>query len=202
MSTTMTCPDWLQHGWQNLPTRSLGMLGSFSGSLTIQWIGPADGLRHALAQLGWRSPAPWTFRNALEFLAPHASPAEIPALPRWDDGRRADLIMVFVGHGLAADKRLVLRLWKTSVSVTMPTGSVRTLRIGEIEMQRLRRMVSTLTIPVSEGSASTVLPRIAAALPASRLVTRAADGATVLLAGDRAVDTEGCLTQHRGDGAQ
>ena len=202
MSTTMTCPDWLQHGWQNLPTRSLGMLGSFSGSLTIQWVGPADGLRHALAQLGWRSSAPWTFRNALEFLAPHASPAEIPALPRWDDGRRADLIMVFVGHGLAADKRLVLRLWKTSVSVTMPTGSVRTLRIGEIEMQRLRRMVSTLTIPVSEGSAYTVLPRIAAALPASRLVTRAADGATVLLAGDRAVDTEGCLTQHRGDGAQ
>ena len=63
-------------------------------------------------------------------------------------------------------------------------------------------MVSTLTIPVSEGSAYTVLPRIAAALPASRLVTRAADGATVLLAGDRAVDTEGCLTQHRGDGAQ
>ncbi|KDM68360.1 LssY C-terminal domain-containing protein [Acidiphilium sp. JA12-A1] len=192
-SSIMTCRDWLQHGWQNLPARSLGMLGSFSGMLTIQWIGPVGGLRHDLAQLGWQPPAPWTFRNALGFLAPRATPAAIPVLPRWDDGRRVDLAMVLAGHGLAADQRLVLRLWKTSVSVITPTGRAQTLRIGEIEMQRLQRMFSTLTVPVSEGSTTAVLPRLAAALPSSRLVTRAADGATVLLAGDRAVDAEECL---------
>lgn len=191
-SSTMTCRDWLQRGWQNLPARSLGMLGSFSGTLTIQWIGPAGGLRRALVQLGWRSPAPWTFRNALAFLAPHATPSVIPVLPRWDDGRSADLVMVLAAHGLVADQRLVLRLWKTGVSVITPSGRALTLRIGEIEEQRLQRMFSTLTIPASEGSTAAVLPRLAAALPSSRLVTRAADGATVLLAGNHAVGAEGC----------
>lgn len=197
MSSTMTRRDWLQHGWENLPARSLGMLGSFSGALTIQWIGPVDGLRQVLAQQGWRLPPPWTFRNALAFLAPHARPTEIPVLPRWDDGRRADLVMLHTGHGIASDERLVLRLWKTSVSVTTRAGRVQTLRIGEIEMQRLQRMFSTLTIPVSEGSAGSVLPQLAAAFPASRLVTRAADGATVLLAGNRPVDPERCPPPRR-----
>lgn len=190
--STMTCHDWLRYGWQNLPARSLGMLGSFSGALTMQWLGPIDRLRQALAQQGWSSPPPWTFRNALAFLAPHARPAEIPVLPRWDDGRRADLVMFLTGHGIASDERLVLRLWKTSISVTTRDGRVLTLKIGEIEVQRLRRMFATLTIPVSEGPAGSVLLALSAKLPASRLKTRGSDGATVLLAGGKRMETPGC----------
>lgn len=192
IGSTMTCHHWLRYGWQNLPARSLGMLGSFSGALTIQWLGPRGGLRTVLRRQGWRPPPPWTFRNALAFLAPHATPADIPALPRWDDGRRADLVMFLTGHGIAPDERLVLRLWKTSVSVTTPAGRVLTLRIGEIEVQRLQRMFATLTIPAPKGSAGYELRGLAGQLPASRLMTRAADGATVLLAAGGGVEAPGC----------
>lgn len=196
--TVMTCATWQRHGWEHLPARSLDMLGGFIEPLSIQWLGSADGLRQALLRIGWQPAPPWTFRNTLAFLAPQVRPAGIPALPRWDNGRPADLVMLFTGHGLAANQRLVLRLWKTGISVTAPDGRSLLLHIGEIEQQKLQRMFATLTIPIPKGTTTSMLPEIARSLPVARLVAGASGGRTVLLAGARTAAMQDCLPQQPG----
>ena len=192
--STMTCDSWLQRGWKNLPARSLSMLGRFAQPLTIQWVGSVNELTAALVRKGWHAPPPWTFRNALAFFAPHSSPSDIPALPRWNDGRRANLVLFFTGQGIPSDQRLVLRLWKTSVAITTPDGRVLPLRVGEIEKQRLKRLFAILTIPIRRNSVQPMLPEIAGLLPASRLVTRPSSGNPVLLAGPRDIESQGCFS--------
>ncbi len=197
--SVITCDAWQSHGWETLPARSLDMLGGFVQPLSVQWVGRVDALRKALVREGWRTPPVWTFRNALTFLAPHATPSEMPTLPRWDNGRRSDLVMVLTGHGLASDERLVLRIWKSGVYVIAPDGRVLTLKIGEIEKQRLRRMFATLTIPDPEGSMTSILPVMGRGLPAARLVARGSDGSPVLLAGASSAKIGSCfITQSQG----
>ncbi len=190
----MACGVWQGNGWESLPARSLDMLGGFNDPLSIQWAGSAQALRDVLIREGWSLSPPWTFRNALAFLAPKVVPANMPALPRWNDGRRADLVMLRAGHGLAPDQRLVLRLWNTGVLLTTADGRMLPLHNGDIERQRLQRMFSTVTLPVSEGPATAALPKLAEGLPTARLVARAAGGGPVLLAGMREAGGQDCLT--------
>lgn len=190
---TLTCQAWLHHGWQTLPARSLDMLGSFTYSLAIQWVGSTATLRAVLIREGWQLLPHWSFHSALAFLSPHVSAVDLPALPRLDDGRPADFVMVLAGHGLPAGKRLVLRLWKSGISVTSPKGYVLPLRVGEIERQRLERMISMLTLPFPSGSQTSALPAIAAALPGAHLATRNLTTDPVLLAGALEAQSPGCL---------
>ena len=130
-----------------------------------------DALSAALAARGWRPPVSWTWRSALEFLAPQAHPASLPVLPRLESGRPEALVLIRTGSGLPAGERLVLRLWRSDVRLSL-AGARAPLWLGGVTAQRVGRaygmVTTTRDVPVPDPT----LRRLAASLPLARLQRR------------------------------
>ena len=173
---TMALAEWWRGGWANLPARRLDLLGSYRQPFTVEWAGGLHALSAALAPRGWQAPVPWTWRSALAFLAPQADPASLPVLPRLETGRPEALVLVRTGAGLPAGERLVLRLWRSDVRLSV-AGAHAPLWLGGITAQRVGRayglVTTTRDVPVPERT----LARLAAVLPLTRLQPRAASDA-------------------------
>jgi undecaprenyl-diphosphatase len=187
---TMTPADWQDTGWETLPLHRLDLVGEFEEPFTIQWAGSPDALRARLVRDGWTAPASWLSWSALGWLSPQVTPGALPVLPRLNNGRVERLVMVKTGSPLAADERLVLRMWRSDV--VMPSTAPLPIRlwIGTVVIERVTSVLSLGVIASETPDMKTPVHRLAADLTGARIMRRHAvegyanwDG-TVLLAED------------------
>jgi membrane protein DedA with SNARE-associated domain/membrane-associated phospholipid phosphatase len=141
---SMSLETWLSAGWRELPTWRVDMAGEPEQPLTLQWVGPLDGLARYLFAQGWQRPPSSDLRTFMGMLSPDTAIAQLPVLPRLHNGRFDRLRLVH----LDGKERWVLRLWASDVRVgrkNMP------LFIGTLEIQHRRHLTWLITAAGDTG---------------------------------------------------
>lgn len=169
---TMPWTVWWRSGWRELAARRLNLIGQKRAPLTVQWAGSDAALVHDLAAHGWTEPTPWTVRSSLSWLRPHVTLASLPVLPRLENGRPQALVRILPVPGEPGRSRFVLRLWRTTVRVTVGTGSTVPLFVGTVQVQQIERPIVFLTLTRETPEYDRGLNMLAAAIPRSHLVRR------------------------------
>jgi undecaprenyl-diphosphatase len=160
----MPMANWQQGGWNELPVRRVDLLGEYEEPFTMQWAGPLADLRAVLSAAGWTAPVSWTLRSSLEWLSPRASPGSLPVLPRLDRGHSEGLVMTRTAGSLPEDQRLVLRVWRSDVTLSAGATSL-PLWIGTIVAERIDRVMWLATVAREEPDMNTALSAVHNALP-------------------------------------
>ncbi|MDE1902968.1 MAG: VTT domain-containing protein [Alphaproteobacteria bacterium] len=172
---TMALAAWWQHGWSELPPRRIDLIGEIEEPMTFEWAGSRAALETELAAKGWTAPVPWTIRSTVAWLAPDVRLADLPVLPRLENGHQEALVMVYPVAGQTADARLVLRLWRSNVVLSGVGRTAVPLWIGTVDEERSTRLMSALTMV--RGTTDYDGPRdiLASAIGIRRVAMRGAD---------------------------
>lgn len=150
--TAIPAKVWWHNGWQQLPSQRVDMTGREKTSFNLQWAGSLKDIETALAAGGWRRPVPLTSSNALNWLAPTASIAELPLLPQVHAGRHQTLML---RKALADDRQALIQLWPSSWR--LKDGE--RIWVGTVTEQRVRTLTRLFRYPVND-------PRLAQSLGA------------------------------------
>ena len=137
----------------------------------LQWAGPLPALKTELLDHGWMAPAAWTFPASLEWLSPQANPASLPVLPRLNGGYPERLVLIRTGGFMPANQRLVLRVWRSDVTVSDGTKSV-PLWIGTVTLEQIRTMESLVAFATRVPGVGASLYMLSKALPSAQMVQR------------------------------
>ena len=86
--------EWLGEGWQDLPAHRIELNGEREEPLIVQWAGDPDALARALAPDGYVPAPAWSLATFAGFLAGQTPPEDLPALPRIQNGRGAELVLI------------------------------------------------------------------------------------------------------------
>ncbi|NOY62985.1 MAG: hypothetical protein GXP10_07530 [Gammaproteobacteria bacterium] len=158
----MQSDHWRRGGWQALPAERVDFKGAATEPMTVQWVGALARLKAALLSQGWQEPEPLTFWSALRWLESDASLADLPLLPRANDGQHEALLLVY--RDAEAQRQLVLRLWQSdrgiiSGSSAEPAamGAVSPLWFGTLSHQRLARPLSQFSVLRNEADFAAAL---------------------------------------------
>jgi hypothetical protein len=116
--------------------------------LHLQYAGPLDVLAEALHPTGWQQPQMLNWNNALKLLSPSLPLNELPLIPHVHAGRHERLVLV---KDLAADQRLVLRLWDTGCRI----GNTAPLAIGDVTSLHKDTIGKLLALPVTSTNRAT-----------------------------------------------
>lgn len=121
---TMSLAHWEESGWASLPARRLDLFGEYEEPFVLQWVGSLNDLRNTLSGAGWTTPVPWTLHSSVEWLSPQAGPGSLPVLPQLYGGHAEALTLVKTGSSVPPDQRLVLRLWRSDVTLSVGSTSL------------------------------------------------------------------------------
>lgn len=136
---------WRDGGWKDLPTYRIDLAGEPEEPLLLQWHGGATALQDELMKQGWSLGPAWSLAALNGFVRPDTGPANMPVMPKFDDGRPQTLAMIQEGE-LAGEKgRFVLRVWSQGASE--PDGSNAEILLGSIFFERIDHPLSQLSIP-------------------------------------------------------
>jgi membrane protein DedA with SNARE-associated domain/membrane-associated phospholipid phosphatase len=117
----LSAAEWQREGWRQLPLQRREMAGDQEERFNLQLACSREDTLRLMRQAGWTEPPQWTARSVLLALASQTGPAELPVLPRFDQGRSEAL--TFVASGPAqTTTRHVVRLWRSEVEVRGTTG--------------------------------------------------------------------------------
>ncbi|MCG7954408.1 MAG: LssY C-terminal domain-containing protein, partial [Candidatus Thiodiazotropha endolucinida] len=118
--------------------------GEGNHPLNLQYAGDLQILLQQLQHLGWQSAEMLDWGNALKLLSPSTPLIGLPLLPHVHDARHEALVMV---KNLNTDRRLVMRLWKTDVSIDSPD---KPLYVGNVSSQQADISFGILVVPRTE----------------------------------------------------
>jgi undecaprenyl-diphosphatase len=107
--------QWVETGWETLPTRRIDLAGRPEEYFIAQYAGEPDVLAKALEGQGWSVVPAWGWRESLPYLNPNASLAELPPRPALHEGLKAKLTLIRKPDS-SPDTREVLRLYKTGLA--------------------------------------------------------------------------------------
>jgi len=144
---TSNFDSWINGGWQQLPGYRIDTLGSQTQPFNLQWAGPLDELENHLQALGWQKPKALTPSNAMHWLKPDATLAELPPLPHAHDGHHASLTLVLM------EQQLILKLWPGNLRLDDKGQAVWLGYVGNLE----KRHYPLLSIPVLSHNFDTPL---------------------------------------------
>jgi membrane protein DedA with SNARE-associated domain/membrane-associated phospholipid phosphatase len=136
---------WRDGGWSELPAYRIDLAGETEEPLLLQWHGSATALQDELMKQGWLVGPAWSLAALNAFARPDTSPANVPVLPKFDDGRLQTLAMIRVGALAGEPGRFVLRAWSQDASE--PNGSTAEFLLGSILFERVDHPLSQLSIP-------------------------------------------------------
>ena len=160
--------SWKSGGWRSQPARRIDLAGTAGDPIQAQLAGSADTLRLALAADGWRETPKWTWRDAIPYLNPQASFADLAPRPALHEGLKARLTMVRPVDGVTRD---VLRIFKTGDAVL-----VRDLRLPlylvSLARERDRRSFNLYAVPRPLPAGPEDWRELAAYLDGNRWVAR------------------------------
>lgn len=104
----MTKAEWLAGGWRDLPQARTDLSGGDAQPITLQWAGTAVALQARLAPDGWVTAPPVSLSTLGRYLA-RTRPADLPVLPRLEDGHRPVMTLIRPDGG----GRDILTVWKS-----------------------------------------------------------------------------------------
>lgn len=164
---TLTETDWQAEGWRSLPAARIELNGETGEPLILQWAGDPQALAAALAPAGY-VPAPhWSVVTFAGFLTGRTPPEELPALPRIQNGRGAELVLVREDEAdpaASAGGRWVLRLWPTRYELATADGQRLPVHVGSLIHERILRPLNELSAPRTDREwpldAENPLPRL------------------------------------------
>jgi undecaprenyl-diphosphatase len=196
-TVTLAEPEWRAQGWKDLPAQRIELNGEEGEPLILQWAGDPARLAEALAPAGYVKAPQWSVATFTGFLTGRTPPEQLPALPRIQNGRGAELVLVRRDDerdparapkgtpGSEEDPRdggrWVLRLWPTRFRVTTVSGEDLPIHVGSLIHERILRPLNELSAPRTDRD----LP-MAEENPLPRLkgvaIRMRADGSQVTLA--------------------
>ncbi|MGN6098706.1 MAG: VTT domain-containing protein [Bosea sp. (in: a-proteobacteria)] len=149
-SVAATKAEWADARWATLPRHRIDLEGDFKEPIVLQWAGPPPELEAALAKLGWTSPRPWSAATLASMFSSTPSFAELPVLPRLNNGQAAVVTMMKVSTDGAT--RQILRAWATPLSITdLNSASV---LIISIVRETLWQPLDLVALPRPEAASS------------------------------------------------
>jgi len=115
----LTLEDWLARGYAALPAARTELAGRKEEPFTLQLAATREALTHALEAAGWSPPPRWKSSALLLWLLPSASMAQLPVVPKLDEGEPPSLTFIRADD---AHERLVMRLWDAADIAATPDG--------------------------------------------------------------------------------
>jgi membrane protein DedA with SNARE-associated domain/membrane-associated phospholipid phosphatase len=140
---------WRDGGWKDLQANRIDLTGETEEPLLLQWRGSTTGLQDELMKQGWSAGPAWSLADLNAFARPDTGPANLPVLPKFDDGRLQTLAMIRLGEMAGEQGRFVLRAWSQNASE--PNGSEVEILLGSIFFERVDHPLGQLSIPVGSG---------------------------------------------------
>jgi membrane protein DedA with SNARE-associated domain/membrane-associated phospholipid phosphatase len=137
---------WRDGGWSELPAYRIDLAGETEEPLLLQWRGSASALQDELMKQGWLVGPAWSLAALNAFARPDAGPADMPVIPKFDDGRLQALTMIRVGELAGERGRFVLRAWPQDTSES--NGSAAEILLGSILFERVDHPLGQLSIPI------------------------------------------------------
>jgi undecaprenyl-diphosphatase len=134
---------WLS-GKLDIPTHRHDIRGEGNHPLNLQVVGNLQILQNQLARQGWQTAEMLDWNNVLRLLSPSTPVIELPVLPHVHDARHEALVLV---NNISNDKRLVMRLWKSGVSIDSPSNQ---LYVGNVSSQQAVISFGLLVVPRTE----------------------------------------------------
>ncbi|MEM5581758.1 VTT domain-containing protein [Roseibium sp. AS2] len=173
----LTGSGWLDGAWQALPARRIELNGDREEPLVVQYSGSLDGFAGTAEKAGWQRPPKWSLSTAGGFVEGKTPPDSLPILPRSQNGRQPDLVLIRKDE---AGGRWVLRLWPSRYQI-LDTGRLRALYLGSVVHEDILRPMgefsgprTDLQVPHPEDNPALLLP--------GAVVRERADGTRVVLA--------------------
>jgi len=88
----------------------------------------------------------WSLAALNAFARPDTAPANMPVIPKFNDGRLQALAMIRLGEVAGEQGRFVLRAWSQDASE--PNGSNVEILLGSIFFERVGHPLRQLSIPI------------------------------------------------------
>ncbi|MBM3520654.1 MAG: phosphatase PAP2 family protein, partial [Alphaproteobacteria bacterium] len=138
-----TYRHWQGGGWKNQPVERIDLAGTAGEAFLAQFVGGADTLRLTLSAAGWQQTPKWTWRDAIPYLNPQASFADLAPRPALHEGLKARLTMV---KPIDERTRDVLRVFKTDNLVLLRDRRL-PLYLVSLARERDRRSFNLYAVP-------------------------------------------------------
>jgi hypothetical protein len=137
---------WRDGGWKELPAYRIDLAGEIEEPLLLQWRGSAAALQNELMKQGWLLEPAWSLAALNALARPDTGLANMPVIPKFDDGRLQTLAMIRTGELAGEQGRFVLRAWSQDASE--PNGSDTEMLLGSIFFEQVHHPLSQLSIPI------------------------------------------------------
>ena len=108
---TLRVDAWRRGEWRSLPDARAEIGGQREEPFSVQWIAPRDDIAQRLIAAGWEQPARWRSSATLLWLLPSTPIAQLPVLPKLDQGQPPALTFI---RAFDARRRVVIRLWRVA----------------------------------------------------------------------------------------
>ncbi len=152
--------QWQDGGWRRLPPRRIDLAGKTEEAFVAQWAGSIELLRDALVASGWTETPKWTWRDAIPYLNPNASLAEVLPRPALHEGLKAKLTMVRAASGKGG-RRQVVRVYKTDLEIGAGQGVYLVSLTDEELRKRFNLYAVPASLPAAGGEAAAMLQGLA-----------------------------------------
>ncbi|ASP35384.1 bifunctional DedA family/phosphatase PAP2 family protein [Labrenzia sp. VG12] len=175
----LTASGWRQSGWQSLPARRIELNGDREEPLVIQYSGSLEHFAHTAEKAGWQLPPKWSLTTAGGFVEGKTPSDSLPILPRSQNGRQPDLVLIRKDTDEAGG-RWVLRLWPSRYEI-LEGGSLQALYLGSVVHEDILRPMGEFSGPRTDVHVPDPADNPALLLPGAQTRQRA-DGIKVVLA--------------------
>ncbi len=145
----MTTKQWIQSGWRDLPLYRFDLGGEKEQPLNLQYAGKLSVMEKVLQRSGWHQPVALGPTTSLHWLMPKTGWDNLPVLPQFHDGRNEVILLIHrLPQSRSTNNFLALRFWPAGVLLDNAVP----LWIGTLTRMRVRRYLSLLALPRTEGS--------------------------------------------------
>jgi undecaprenyl-diphosphatase len=187
--TIVMSTSWRDGGWSALSRRRVDLAGAAEEPMLLQWRGGLQSLQQALEARGWKAAPAWSVDALNGFAFPDTPAADLPAAPKFHDGRREVLTALYPLND--GQSRLVLQVWPENVRD--PNGRSESFYVGAVVRERVEHPFDQLSIPLRAGSRHCDAVPLLANLPQASVVGDVQQGSAGACGGQTVLAAEGTL---------
>ncbi len=175
----LTASAWRDGEWRTLPDRRVELNGDREEPLVIQYAGSLDAFAKVAERDGWQLPPKWNLTTAGGFVEGQTPPDSLPILPRTQNGRQPDLVLIHKDPEEEKGGRWVLRLWPSRYQI-VDDGRLQPLFLGSVVHEDILRPMGEFSGPRTDRYSPPDSENPALQIPGAVAKTRA-DGTKIVL---------------------
>jgi undecaprenyl-diphosphatase len=171
---------WRQSAWRSLPGHRIGLNGDAEEPLVIQYAGPLQAFAEIAGQDGWVRPPKWSLTTAGGFVEGKTPPDSLPILPRSQNGRQPDLVLIRKDPVTIKGGRWVMRLWPSRYEIR-ESATLEPLYVGSVVHEDILRPMGEFSGPKTDRDLPGAEDNPARLVPGA-IMRKRANGDHVILA--------------------